>query len=189
MEDTRNQTDHDLMRRCAGGDGLAFDELVRRWQGPLDRVLRRLSVATNDVDDLCQDVFLRILRARDRYRPIGTFSTWIYAIALNVARDRARRDRRRFQPLEEHPASADPSAIDDIGRQEIAWQVQDALNALPAEMREILVLKHFGNLTFAQVAEITGDAVSTVKSRMQVALQRLRAELRRRGIGAEDVLD
>ena len=189
MDNPADQTDHDLMRRCNGGDAVAFDELVRRWQGPLDRVLRRMSVPHSDVDDLCQDVFLRILRARDRYRPIGTFSTWIYGIALNLARDRARRGRRRFQPLDEHPASADPSAIDSAGRQEIAGRVQAALNAMPAELREILVLKHFGNLTFAQVAEITGDPVSTVKSRMQVGLQRLRTELRRRGLGAEDVLE
>ena len=180
-------SDHDLMHRCQTGDAAAFAELVHRWQGPIARTIGRLSVARSDVDDLCQEVFLRVLRARDRYRQVGAFSTWIYGIALNVARDNLRRSRRQPQPLDSPPLAAGPTPAEYVGRHELVGEVDNALRSLPEHLREVLVLKHFGKLTFAQVAEITGSPVSTVKSQVQAALERLRIELRKRGIDREDV--
>src|SRR5262245_59118968 len=93
-----SQHDADLVRRWQHGDAAAFEALVRRWQQPVGRFLARLADREELVQDLCQEVFLRVYRAGPRYRETGTFSTWLYQIALNVARDAARRRQRRHEP-------------------------------------------------------------------------------------------
>src|SRR5438034_7476420 len=85
--------DGELVARWQHGDPSAFEELVRRWQQPMARFLFRLTGDATQTADLCQEVFLRVLTARDRYHDNGRFSAWLYRIALNVARDSARRRR------------------------------------------------------------------------------------------------
>jgi RNA polymerase sigma factor (sigma-70 family) len=184
MQRPNDSNDHDLMSRCRQGDAVAFEEIVRRWEQPLGRMVGHLAGPGADVDDLCQEVFVRILRARERYRPSHSFSTWVYRIALNVARDNRRREvRRAQQALHAHDqASAAPSPADAIEAQETAQIVDAAVRALPDALREVLVLKHFGKLSFVEVAEATDVPLGTVKSRMAVALRELRKELQRRGL-------
>lgn len=178
-----NLSDHDLMRRSSAGDALAFEQLVHRWEGPVARVLARLSTNGSDVEDLCQETFLRVLRAQTRYRPRWAFSTWLFSIALNVARDAARRRRREAQRIVEAPLRASPAGPpENAARRELAEHVAAALDQLAPELREVLVLKHFGELTFAQLGELLGLPQSTVKSRTRKALERLRRELKQRGI-------
>ena len=186
MDRRTSQIDHELMRRCREGDFGALTELVDRWDGRVGRVLARLVASPADVDDLRQDVFLRVFRARHRYRARGAFSTWLYRIVLNVARDAAR--RRRPESLGSHEPRAHDEAAETLAeRRELCGQVADALASLPETLREPLVLKHYSELTFAQVAEVSGVPVSTVKSRVGAALARLRGTLQRQGISHEEL--
>lgn len=181
-------TDHDLMDRWRQGDAAAFERLVRRWEGRLGRMLAPWVDSQDDVEDLCQEVFLRVHAARNRYRRSGEFSTWIYSIALNVARDRARRGRRGWQPLGNHQPMATAEGSDRAAcDRERAEAIAAALRELPGDLREVLVLKQYGELSFSQVAEVTGLPVSTVKSRVRAALERLRRELRKRGIDEREL--
>ncbi|MBI2825614.1 MAG: sigma-70 family RNA polymerase sigma factor [Planctomycetia bacterium] len=184
MDQPLDTSDHELMRRCRNGDAWAFEALVRRWQAPVGRMVSHLLGPAAEVDDLCQEVFVRILRARERYRPSHSFSTWLYRITLNVARDsRRRQERRPSQSLVSHDArSPAPTPAEALARDELADTVAAAVAALPDELREVLVLKHFGRLSFSEVALATGLPLSTAKSRVQAALKQLRGELRRRGI-------
>ena len=86
-------SDHELMHRCGQGDAAAFEMLVRRWEGRIENVLRRLVTSPTDAEDLKQETFVRVLLASRRYKANGAFSTWLYRIALNLARDVARRQR------------------------------------------------------------------------------------------------
>lgn len=181
-----SQHDHELMRRCREGDWSALAELVDRWNDRVGRVLARLASSPADVDDMRQDVFLRVFMARRRYRPKAAFSTWLYRIVLNVARDAAR--RRRTEPMGDHePVDQNEMAEDLAQQREVYEQVAKALEALPAPLREPLVLKHYSDLTFAQIAEVTGLPVSTIKSRVGAALLRLRRALDRQGISHEEL--
>jgi RNA polymerase sigma-70 factor (ECF subfamily) len=175
------QADDDLMRRWQGGDPAAFEALVRRWQGPVARFLARLTGPAGAVPDLGQEVFLRLYLAGGRYRAEGAFPTWLYRIALNVARDAARR-RPPPQPLPE-PGPADPaaSAEDRCAAREEAELVARALAGLPGPLREVLVLRHYEAMNFEQMARLLGTPASTLKSRFAVALRRLRAALRAHG--------
>jgi RNA polymerase sigma-70 factor, ECF subfamily len=184
MDQSAAASDDDLMRRCRQGDAAAFEQLVRRWQEPIGRIVGHLLGPRAEVDDLCQEVFVRVLRACERYQPSFAFSTWMYRIALNVARDSHRRDKRRpQQPLADHDAASTalPPA-DVLARQETSNALSEAVAALPETLREVLVLKHFGRLSFSEVAIATGLPLGTVKSRMRTALEKLRGELRRRGL-------
>jgi RNA polymerase sigma-70 factor (ECF subfamily) len=134
---------------------------------------------------MAQEVFLRVYGARDRYRGSGAFSTWLFRIVLNVARSAHRRRGRRRppQPLDaREPASPAAGADEAVEQEEQSRAVEAAVAALPPRLRDVLVLRQFGELTFAQVARVTGLPESTVKSRVRAALDRLRAELKRRGI-------
>jgi RNA polymerase sigma-70 factor (ECF subfamily) len=204
-ESDHAENDHELMRRCRDGDAAAFERLVVRWRAPLLRILGRLvnqpgaaqaAITTGgaDVDDLSQEVFLRVLRHRDRYRERGAFSTWLYRIALNVTRDAARRRTRRqalvrlLGRTKQDTEPAEPAGPPrDAERDELRRHVAAALDALPRKLREPLVLRHFGNLTIAEVAEVTGVAPSTARCRIETALTRLRSELLRRGVSEEDI--
>jgi RNA polymerase sigma-70 factor (ECF subfamily) len=177
-------SDAELMRRWQGGDGTAFEALVRRWQGPVGRLLARLA-GPSSAADLAQEVFLRVYTAGGRYREEGAFSTWIYRIVLNVARDAGRRRR-------DHAALGDREPLDLAAphdaacRREAAALVGRALAELPEALREVLVLRHYEGLNFEQIARLTGVPASTLKSRFAVALSRLRVRLEQLGCGPEE---
>ncbi len=185
-----NSSDHELMHRWRTGDAAAFALLVRRWEDRLGLFVARLLGSRADVEDVCQEVFIRVLGARERYRSQGSFSTWLYRIALNVARDNRRRQKRQGpQALSlEHEVASPAHAPDAMLAQREAGELIDrALAAIPPDLREVLVLKHFGKLSFAETAAVLDLPVSTVKSRVQAALNQLRGELRRRGLGQQEL--
>jgi RNA polymerase sigma-70 factor (ECF subfamily) len=176
----------DMMRRWQDGDAGAFEELVRRWQGPVGRFLLRLG-NTDQVADLCQEVFLRLYLKGPCYQETGAFSTWLYRIALNVARDAARRTRRAPLPL----ANLDPPARSTASEalcedHELAEAMQQALADLPEPLRQVLVLRHYENMSFEEMARMLKTPASTLKSRFAVALGRLRCRLKQLGWSPEE---
>ncbi len=177
-----NLTDHELMSRCATGDMQALEALVRRWDARVTRVLRRLVGHQADVEDLRQEAFVRVLAGSGRYRATAQFSTWLYRIVVNLARDSARR-RRPSESLDNHqPHDRNGSPATEAERKELVQAVEAALQQIPSKFREILVLRHYGELTFAEIAGVLSQPESTTKSRAKAGLQRLHSELVRRGI-------
>lgn len=170
--------DDDLIRRWQAGDASAFEQLVRCWQQPMSRFLARLVGRLDQVPDLCQEVFLRLYQAGPRYREQGTFSTWLYRIALNVARDAGRRTRHAPLALQNHePPANGVSAEACLEQRELAHAVAAALAELPAHLREVLVLRHYEDMNFEEMGRLLRTPASTLKSRFAVALQRLRGRL------------
>ncbi len=179
-------TDHELMHRCRE-DASSFDHLVERWQPPVQRAIARLLGPTADVDDLSQEVFLRIYGARHRYQPRAAFSTWLYRIVLNVSRDAHRRRWRQRVPLVDEPwvETEDPHAAAQLS--ELRSGVSRALARLRPRHREVIVLRHFTDLTFSEIAEALDQPESTVKSRLRVALEKLHHELSRQGFAPQEL--
>src|SRR4051794_699612 len=103
--------DADMMRRWLEGDAGAFEELVRRWQGPMGRFLARLTGEPHLAADLCQEVFLRLYIKGSRYREAGAFSPWFSQIPINVPRAAPRRARHAPLPLlDTEPPAPEASA-------------------------------------------------------------------------------
>lgn len=174
----------DLMRRWQGGDTASFEEIVRRWQDRLGRLLARLA-GPDLAADLCQEVFLRLYAAGATYREEGAFATWVYRIAINVAHDAARR-RRDCAALGDHEPLDRTAPHDFLCRREAVELVTRALADLPDGLREVLVLRHYEGLNFEEIARLTGTPASTLKSRFAVALTRLRVCLEQLGCGPEE---
>jgi RNA polymerase sigma-70 factor (ECF subfamily) len=174
--------DADLMRRWRRGDAAAFAAIVDRWQQPVARFLLRVVGRSDRVPDLCQEVFLRVLRAP--YRESGQFSTWLFQIAINVARDAVRRGRHAPGPLPD--VERDGPTDEKCERRELARAVACAVAELPPPQREVLALRHDEGMSFEEMARVLGTPASTLKSRFATALHRLRIRLAELGWGFEE---
>ena len=188
------QTDEELIFALQTGDLESLSMLIGRWEQPLHRFVYRMVPRKEDVQDICQETFLRVLNKADRFRSGSRFSTWMYQIALNLCRDKMRR-RRRWSLLvaddleindeitpQAPGGEGDPAA--EAERHELSDAVMRALEEIPAPQREVLILKEFEGLKFKEIAVILGCPESTVKSRMYGGLNGLREVLTRRGITA-----
>jgi RNA polymerase sigma-70 factor, ECF subfamily len=181
-------TDSELMQRWRQGDSLAFETLVRRWEQRVANLLRRLLGFSDQVPDLCQEVFFKVFQARQHYRENGHFATWLYRIVLNTARDAGRRQRRQLAVVE-NPEPVDPAQLPGAKceQKETTQLVGRALAELPKPLREVLVLHHYENLNFEQIARLTGIPASTLKSRFAAGLNRLRSRLQQLGWNPEEM--
>jgi RNA polymerase sigma-70 factor, ECF subfamily len=187
-------SDEELVLAVQAGDTDSLGVLAARWQTPLFRFAFRLLRRREDARDVCQETFLRILHRSDRFQAGARFSTWMYQIALNLCRDHMRHRRRWGLVLvEQHDRSPEPATPTGHGasadspdgaleNEERRRAVALALEAIPAEQREVLVLKEFEGLKFREIAEVLGCPESTVKSRMYYGLNALRSALLRQGV-------
>lgn len=175
-------SDESLMQAFADGQADAFETLYARHRSGLFRFLLRQLKQTTLTEELFQDVWQRVIAARARYRPDARFSTWLYAIAHNRLNDHWRAQRHRPEP----PADADlrlanaPSTDNperNLSSFEQRRRLQLAIEALPPEQREVLVLRLEQCLSMAEIATITGAGRETVKSRLRYAMDKLRERL------------
>jgi RNA polymerase sigma-70 factor (ECF subfamily) len=179
--------DADLMRRWQRGDRRAFEQLVGRWQQPVARFVCRLTGRADLVQDLCQETFLRVFQAGQRYRESGGFRPWLYRIALTVARDAQRRARRAPGPLDAAELAGSAVPGDALCEQrELTTLVELAVAELPEPLRLVVALRHDEGLSFEEIARLTDTPASTLKSRFAVALDRLRVRFRELGLAPEE---
>jgi RNA polymerase sigma-70 factor (ECF subfamily) len=178
-----------LMLRVRDDDAEAFAELVMNYQPRLQRILQHLVGERDTADDLVQDVFLRVYRARKTYVPGAKFSTWIFRIANNVAsnavRDRSR--RREYQmvdfsgsqqaiPAMDQLAVASSSALPvrRLEGTERAEMVRQALNSLSERQRMALLLSKFEGLSYQEIADTMGMTTKAVRSLLSRSRENLR---------------
>jgi RNA polymerase sigma-70 factor, ECF subfamily len=154
----------------------AFRELYTLYARPLANFFHRMAWNRSLVDDLVQEVFLRLWRAAPSYQPTAKPSTYIFRIAHNLWINEATRKRADALEDADRPVERDPSA--DIERAEVQKAVQRAIEALPEGERECLVLSEYNGLKYAEISEVLGIPVGTVKSRIFSAVQRLREALK-----------
>jgi RNA polymerase sigma-70 factor, ECF subfamily len=177
--------DEALVRRMAGGDDQALGVLYYRWHSVVHGVVSRMLRQADDVEDVVEETFWQAWRQASRFdHTRGAVQTWLLTIARSRALDRVRAlRRRREEPLEgddgqvlvQQAAEGDPGQ--DAEASERRRIVGAALSGLPAEQREALELGYFGGLSQTEIAERTGQPLGTVKTRMRLALQKLRSQL------------
>ena len=174
----REPADEDLMALYAAGDADAFDTLYERFRGPLFRYLLRHCESEGAAEELFQETWLRVVRARQGWRPQAAFAPWLFRIARNLLTDHWRQRPPASEPIDE-------SVVDLSFPWPEAWAlVRDCverllklLSGLAREQRDAFLLQTEGGLTLEQIAEVTGTGRETVKSRLRYALRRLRAGL------------
>jgi RNA polymerase sigma-70 factor (ECF subfamily) len=182
------QDAHDMERLIAGHDS-ALNELMSRHAGKLFHYLIRSLQDEDDAADLAQETFAKLYHNRAKFDPAQKFTTWLYAIASNLVRDRYRWRSRHPQvslemeneetetTLKEHLRTEGPAPDEQIQTEERAAAVREAVAALPEELRQPLILAVYQGLSQAQIAEILNCSVKAVETRIYRARQRLRADL------------
>jgi RNA polymerase sigma-70 factor (ECF subfamily) len=185
-------SDEELVEEFQRGDPYAFDVLVGRWDRKIQGAIYRIMGPEEDVRDLCQETLLKAYRALGTFKKEARFSSWLYQIALNVCRDRLRRRKSRPQvSLDElmetgevAPFGRGPSPLDLIEARDLSRAVAAAMESLPQEQREVVVLKEYQGMTFLEIAQALDVPISTVKTRLYRGLSLLRQRLERQGIRA-----
>jgi RNA polymerase sigma-70 factor (ECF subfamily) len=166
-------TDEQLMSAFQGGDDSAFEQLYTRYRRPVFQyVYRRIGDASR-AEELTQEVFVGLIRSRGSWRQEASFRTYLYRIAFNQCASEARRsDFKSVDPLERPDGttvdvvSGDPGPDAEARRKQEASLVAGALGRLDSDQREAIVLREYQGLSYEEIAEVTGVAVGTVKSRI-----------------------
>jgi RNA polymerase sigma-70 factor (ECF subfamily) len=172
--------DSALMLRYKDGDTAAFETLYRRHNDALYRYLLRLCRHRATAEDIFQDVWGKIIKARANYRPTAKFTTFMYRVAHNCFIDHVRRNKRHSNNTElEAEQYADTSEQPDtLAERSLAKErLALALNELPEEQRDAFLLHEEAGLNIDQIASVTGSNRETAKSRLRYAVNKLRAAI------------
>jgi RNA polymerase sigma-70 factor, ECF subfamily len=179
-------TDEELVARSKSGDTESFNQLVKRWERPIFALAYRTLGREEDARDVTQETFLRAFRALGGFKGDAKFSSWLYRIALNLCRDWMRKERRapvvavpEGVEVDELAADQGPTeTVEDLAaRAELGREVAKAMEFLPAEQRQAIILKEYHGLTFQEIADLMRCPLSTVKTRVYQGLSTLRKQL------------
>jgi RNA polymerase sigma-70 factor (ECF subfamily) len=183
MADVDRRTDEELVEDYIDGDVAAFRVLIDRFHDPLMRFLIRLMGGRAQAEDVFQETFLQIHQSLGSFDPERRLKPWLFTIAANKARDALRRRQRR--PTVSLSASVDtaegrsfvdlmeidlPHVSEGMEQAELSERVQRAIDTMSPRLREILLLAYFQKMSYAQIAEVSGIPLGTVKSRLHSAV-------------------
>jgi RNA polymerase sigma-70 factor, ECF subfamily len=174
-----------LMRLVARGDSSALEDLIERHQALVAGTVARMLGSNSDVEDIAQQVFIRVWKSARRYVPRAKFTTWLLKITRNLVFNEMRRARRRAQvPLQSEPGAEEiplkdetnPAPDASLLEDELKRAIEEAILQLPESQRMALILRRYEQLSYEQIAEVLDLSVPAVKS----VLFRARTELRSR---------
>ena len=181
-------TDEIIVERALSGDADAFGELVRRWERRIFALAYGMLGREEDARDATQETFLAAFRNLRAFRGEAKVSSWLHRIAVNQCISRQRQARVRGEAaLEDEeerdsarfaiPVNYSPSRVVE-GKQETV-AVRQAINSLPIELRQVVIMKEFEELTFREIADVLDLPLSTVKSRLYTAMKQLQMRLQK----------
>jgi RNA polymerase sigma-70 factor (ECF subfamily) len=185
-----DDSDEALMLAYGAGDAAAFDTLYARHKGGVYRYLLRQLRNAGTADELFQDVWMNAIRVRASYVPTARFTTWLYTLAHNRLVDHWRSNGHvRLASIDDDGESETRDIVDNLPgarrdepetralSNELGTQLKAALSELPPEQRDAFLLQYEGGLSLAEIAQLTGAGVETVKSRLRYATAKLRSAL------------
>jgi RNA polymerase sigma-70 factor (ECF subfamily) len=183
----REDQDASLISSCRRGDRDALGELVSRYEKPVFNAAYRMLGNRTEASDVTQNVFLKVFEHLDGYEPKFRFFSWIYRIALNESIDQLQRRQRLELPggdefIDNQAASTTSGPDDLVDASQMHDFVQAALMELQQDYRAVIVLRHFADCSYEQMAEILHVPEKTVKSRLYSARQAMKEKLSARGI-------
>jgi RNA polymerase sigma factor (sigma-70 family) len=183
--------DEDLMELFQEGHEVAYDILFERYKKRIYHFLFRYTHNENDSEDLVQETFMRVFRSKSSYSRIAKFSTWLYTIALNLAKTHYKKklkmDMVSFQSDEGYQTIEVTEMIDDhefepdrmYQKRSTVRYIENALQKTSADFREVLILRDIQGLSYEEISEVTGFPMGTVKSKLNRGRVQLQMLLRR----------
>ena len=177
--DSQKSIDHDIMRRIQQDDFSAFEELVDRYKGRLINVIYRMLNNQSEAEDLVQETFLRVWTHRQDYDFSYCLSTWIYTIALNLAKNELRKHRKfKFFNLGEMTEKGIELPDPKMGPSSLGHMLSQAITCLPPKYKTAFLLRDVEQMSYEEVAQILGVPLGTVKSRVNRARAVLKENLK-----------
>ena len=173
--------DNALVQGCLSGDEHAFEILVVRYQGPIYNAVLRMVRDRDDASDLTQNAFLKAYQQLSRFDPQYKFFSWLYRIAINESLNFVKRSARQ-EPLDGDGVAGTADPERSMVSAEIGRHVQDALMKVSPDYRAVLVLRHFHDCSYEDMASILGIPEKTVKSRLFSARRQLKELLAAKGM-------
>jgi len=175
-----------LMRLVAGGDTSAFEKVIERHQALVAGTAARMLGSNSDVEDIAQQVFIRVWKSARRYVPRAKFTTWLLKITRNLVFNELRRAKRRAHvPLQSEPGAEEiplkdetnPAPDASLLEDELQRAIEEAIMQLPESQRMALVLRRYEQLSYEEIAEVLDLSVPAVKSVLFRARTELRSQL------------
>ena len=183
-------TDDELVEKYRNGDAEAFNCLVERYAKQLYNFILRMLRDKTESEDVLQEVFLRVIQNIHRYKMRGLFKSWIFTIANKLTISELRKkSRRRTLSIEEYADRRENTKLQaflaDTGntpdsaaeKKEIGEKVKRAIDSLPFEQKQVLIMRHYSGLSFKEIADTVGCPLNTALGRMHYALKNVRREL------------
>jgi len=175
---TEKEIDYELMRAIQHGDMIAFNKMVDRYKGRLMNVIGRMLSSTEEAEDVVQETFVRVYQHRQSFNFKHCFSTWIYTIALNLARNELRKRKKfKFYEINDMQGNEAELAVDAKVPSRLPQVLSAAIESLPEKYRVAFVFRDIQELPYDEVAKILGVPLGTVKSRVNRARMMLREKL------------
>ena len=184
MSSRLSVSDGELLTRYQGGQSEAISQLLERHTPRIRRYIQLMVRDNDSAEDILQDVLIRVVRMVDegRYRDNGRFLSWLMRIAHNMTIDTFRSSKYKMETNEANAGydimslqrEMQPAVEEEMVRDEIATQVRQLIDKLPEEQSEVVRLRYFSNLSFAEIAEQTDVSINTALGRMRYALINMR---------------
>ncbi len=176
------QSDESIVRQVLEGDTQAYETLVCRYQHQIYNLMYRCSRSPEDAADLTQDVFCKTFEKLNHYQKDRSFFSWLYALAMNHARDWLRKQKRQgsktpLLPEQDPRQQGQKSPDEEVEEQERLDHVTEAMTTLPLEKRELLMLRYHHEYSIKELTEIFSLSASGVKMRLQRSLAELQKKL------------
>jgi RNA polymerase sigma-70 factor (ECF subfamily) len=184
-----DQTDTDCIKAYLGGDADALEPLVEKYKRPLYSFILKMTEGREDAEEIFQETWFRALKNLHKFRH-KNFLNWLFRIAHNLVIDRARRSRKNVSmqssigsaendsTLEDQLAAPGISPAEEAGGTGLGKQIEEAVETLSPEQKEVFLLRMYGNVSFKEIAKIQKCSINTCLARMQYALTKLRSILK-----------
>jgi len=180
-QETEKDIDYRLIRAIQNGDMVAFNTMVDRYKKRLMNVLCRMLSSTEEAEDIVQETFVRVYQHRQSFNFKHCFSTWIYTICLNLARNELRKRKKfKFQDITEMQGNELEFAVEAKLPSRLPQLLENAVKELPVKYREAFLLRDVQEMPYEEVAKVLGVPLGTVKSRVNRARLILREKLQPR---------
>jgi len=183
-----DQTDTDCIKAYLGGDANALEPLIEKYKRPLYSFILKMTEGREDAEEIFQETWFRALKNIHKFKH-KNFLNWLFRIAHNLVIDRARRSRKNVSmhssigsmdgdcTLEDQLAAPGISPAEEAGGSGLGKQIEEAVETLSPEQKEVFLLRMYGNVSFKEIAKIQKCSINTCLARMQYALTKLRSIL------------
>ena len=186
-----DKTDTECINAYLGGDANALEPMVEKYKRPLYSFILKMTEGREDADEIFQETWFRALKNIHKFKH-KNFLNWLFRIAHNLVIDRARRNRKNVSlqstigggddeggaTLEDHMAAPGISPAEESGGTMLGKQIEEAVETLSPEQKEVFLLRMYGNVSFKEIAKVQKCSINTCLARMQYALGKLRSILK-----------